>query len=150
MNLKITSMLAAFAFAASTLAPVEADARHRRGDGYHNGRHYDHRYDRRHRHDDDGDAVVAGVVGLALGLALGSMASQSRERRSNCYDNYRYCEPPQRQQYYEPSYDDRGYYEDSREAYERDYSDYNDRQCTRQERQWDRYANRYVTVDVPC
>jgi hypothetical protein len=23
-------------------------------------------------------------------------------------------------------------------------------QCTRPERQWDRYANRYVTVDVPC
>ncbi|MCR6644686.1 MAG: hypothetical protein NVV62_09300 [Terricaulis sp.] len=46
-------------------------------------------------------------------------------------------------------------------AYERDYSDARggayyepppqaQPQCTRRERQWDRYANRYVTIELPC
>ncbi len=34
--------------------------------------------------------------------------------------------------------------------YAEDYGGPRKSQCTRRERQWDRYANRYVTVDVPC
>jgi hypothetical protein len=148
----------------TTLAPVAADARDRRGDGYRSERHYrdydrrDYRHRDRHyrHHDDDDDAVAAGVVGLVLGLAIGSLASQPREPRARCYDNYRRCgPPPRRDEYYdegryEPRYDDR----DS--AYERDYGlEGGDdqplrEQCSRRERQWDRYANRYVVVDVPC
>ncbi|MBC7768682.1 MAG: hypothetical protein H7124_07830 [Phycisphaerales bacterium] len=150
MMRKFVTLLAVFAVAASAFAPAAADARDRRGgyyDGDPHGRHYNHR---RHR-DDDGDAVVAGVVGLALGLALGSMASQQREPRrdASCYDNYQRCAPPPRSDHYEDSYyeGDEEYYDG---AYERDYAEPAYQQCTRQERQWDRYADRYVVVDVPC
>lgn len=65
---------------------------------------------------------------------------------------------------YDPRYDQGGYdpgYNHRGGAYERDYgvappqAGYDPRlqqppQCTRRERQWDRYANRYVVVDVPC
>jgi hypothetical protein len=154
-----SALLAAFAFALTTLAPVDdADARDRRGGYYDRGRDYDHR--RWRDHDDEGDALAAGAVGLILGLALGSMASQPRERGFNCYDNYRRCAPPPPPRCHDPcGYDDsyyrEPYYEDRRSAYESEYG-YDPygppprQQCTRRERQWDRYANRYVTVDVPC
>lgn len=145
---KAAAVLAAIMFTTVTLAPV-AEARDHRRDGYHSGRHY-RDYDRRwhHDHDDDGDAVAAGVVGLVLGLAIGSLASQPSQPQARCYDNYRRCAPP-------PRYDDGYYREDDGGAYERDYGldggDYAPReQCMRTERQWDRYANRYVMVDVPC
>jgi hypothetical protein len=171
---KISALLAAFAFAVTTLAPVTAaDARDRRG--YHdrgNYRDYDHRRGRHHR-DHDGDAVAAGAVGLILGLAIGSLASQPPRRGYDCTDNYQRCAPPPpRRDCYDPCrYDDSYYRQDPRDdryyddrgdsAYERDYGyeggydpaldDRNRReQCVRRERQWDRYANRYVTVDVPC
>ncbi len=175
MMRKLTSLLAAFALAAVTLAPATADARDRRHDGYYDGgRYYDYDHRRRWRHhdDDDGDAVAAGVVGLVLGLAVGSLASQPREPQARCYDNYRRCAPPppprcrsrcddgyHDEGYYDPRYDDR------RGAYERDYGleggpytegdydpYYEERQprCVRRERQWDRYARRYLMVDVPC
>ncbi|MGD9967878.1 MAG: hypothetical protein AB7T59_15260 [Hyphomonadaceae bacterium] len=152
---KFTSLLAAVIVALATFAPAAADARDRRGHGYYDGHHggyYDHR--RRWRDDDDdGEAVAAGVIGLVLGLAIGSMASQpsrddryyQRSRTSPCYD------PCGRDGYYDQGYDP--YYDDRRGEYERDYYDrgeYQPPQCTRRERQWDRYANRYVTVDVPC
>jgi len=153
---KLSALLAALAFALTTFVPVSAaDARDRRG--YYD-RDYHRDYDRRwrHRDRDDGDALAAGAVGLILGLAIGSLASQPRER--DCYDNYRRCAPPPPpprchdpcgydDSYYDPRYDDRS-------AYERDYYEggyYEDApRCTRRERQWDRYANRYVMVDVPC
>lgn len=150
---KLAAVAAAIAFALTTLAPVSADARDRRG--YH-GRHHDGYYDRRHWRDrDDDDALAAGVVGLVLGLAIGAAASQPRDRYDRCYDR---CAPPPprcsdrcgydrgyEEGYYDPRYDDR------RSAYERDYGGYyEEERCVRQERQWDRYARRYVTVDVPC
>jgi hypothetical protein len=102
------------------------------------------------------------------------MASEPEPR--GCYDRYQRCAPPPPppcrnpcgydDSYYrgDPRYDDRrrdDYYADrGGSAYERDYGGYeggydprlDDRrdQCVRRERQWDRYANRYVTVDVPC
>ena len=155
---KLTSLLAAIALAATSLAPAAAEARDRHGRNHHRHDHY-------YRGHDNGDAVAAGVVGLVLGLAIGSMASEPRE--ADCYDNYRRCDPPPPQRgSYDPRYDDRGYddedleggydprYEDPRAAYERDYRRAPDRyaepECTRRERQWDRYANRYLMVDVPC
>lgn len=153
MMRRLTAFAAALAFALTSFTPVAADARDRRHDGYYD-RHYDgHHYRRRHRDRDDGDAVAAGVIGLVLGLAIGAAASQPRER-DRCYDNYRRCAPPPpRRDYYDEGYYEGGY-EDSRAAYEREYGmrpdDDRYEQCTRTERQWDRYANRYVTVDVPC
>ncbi|QGZ93514.1 hypothetical protein [Terricaulis silvestris] len=147
---KISAMLIAALFAATTFAPV-AEARDGRRDGY--SRHYDRDDDRGRRHyrhhDNNDDELAAGVVGLVLGLAIGSLASQPSQPRG-CYDR---C-GGQRDEYYQR---DSGYYEGRGGAYERDYGLEGDRhyedqrpQCVRRERQWDRYANRYVTVDVPC
>lgn len=153
---KLTALAATLAFALTTLAPVAADARDRRHDGYWSGRHDDY-YDHRRRYrDDDNDEVAAGVVGLVLGVALGAALSQPRQAppRAQCYDNYQRCAPPP--QYYDRGYDQGGYYDDRRSAYEQDYGyapqRYEDRppQRTCRERQWDRYANRYLMVDVPC
>jgi hypothetical protein len=174
MMRKFTALLAAFAFAATTLAPLGADARDRRGDGRgYYGHDYD-RYRHRHRDRDDGDAVAAGLVGLVLGLAIGSIASQPREPRVVCRDNYRRCPPPDRydrdrryeEGYYDPRYDDRRYDDRRGSAYEDEYGleggpyaegSYDpyyeaprQPRCMRRERQWDRYARRYVLVDVPC
>ena len=152
MKRKLISVLAAAALAFAAITPDVAQAQDRRGyhDDYRGDRHRDyyhdrdyrdhHRYDRGHRRyrrdrDDHGDAVAAGVIGLVLGLAIGAAASEPREPQARCYDNYQRCEPPRR-------YYDQGAYEPS----------YNDgpADCTRRERQWDRYAQRYVMVDVPC
>lgn len=159
MMRKVSAMLAALLFAATTFAPV-AEARDGRRDGY--SRHYNRDYDRGRRHwrhhDNNDDELAAGAVGLILGLAIGSLASQPRQPRTNCYDNYQRCAaPPPRDDYYQRDsryYDDRG----GDSAYERDYGleggdgYYEDERppCIRRERQWDRYANRYVNVDVPC
>ncbi|MBS0386170.1 MAG: hypothetical protein JSS00_12565 [Proteobacteria bacterium] len=138
---KFTAMVSAAALAASALAPVAQahDWRGYRGDYDGYGRHY--RYDH-------GNAAAAGVVGLIFGLAVGAALSQPRADR--CYDN---CGASD---YYGPP---RGYYgrppprayDEPGSAYEQDYGQapYKS-QCTRRERQWDRYANRYLTVDVPC
>lgn len=146
MMRKFTSLAAAFALAAVSLAPTAADARdhHRGGYNYYHGRHdYGYR-DRR------GDAVAAGAVGLILGLAIGSLASQPPQRGGGCYDR---CGPPPPQR----GYYNQGYNNDPRaddgSAYEEDYGvkdAVESYQCTRQERQYDRYAGRTVTVDVPC
>lgn len=161
---KVSALVAALVLGLTALAPTAAVARDRHG--YHDRgyyRDYDHR--RWRGRDDHGDAVAAGAVGLILGLALGSMASQPRE--PSCYDNYQRCAPPPPppcrnpcgydDSYYrqDPRYDDRYYDDRGGSAYEQDYGydPYQDQpreQCTRRERQWDRYANRYVTVDVPC
>ncbi|MGE0740358.1 MAG: hypothetical protein AB7O98_03380 [Hyphomonadaceae bacterium] len=149
---KFTAVLAAFAFALTTMAPVTAaEARERRG--YYDRDYRDHYrgHHRRHR-DDDSDALAAGAIGLVLGLALGSLASQPSEPQVRCSNNYQRCPQP----YYEDrGYYERGYYEDDGSAYERDYGyapppPPRASECTRRERQWDRYANQYVTVDVPC
>lgn len=161
------ALFAAAAFAASTIAPAEAQERggyyERHGEGYGDHRGYDHRgYDHRRRghrghDDDDGDAVAAGVIGLVLGLAIGAAASQPREQQARCYDNYQRCEPPRG--YDDRGYDDRGYYDQGYGPSSYDPSGYDPRYqqdnplpppCTRRERQWDRYANRYVFVDTPC
>lgn len=147
MMRKITAMVSAAALAATALAPVAAahDWRGYRGDDGYRRDYGDH--DRYWRHD-HGDAAAAGVVGLILGLAVGAAISQPRADR--CYDR---CGQGD---YYGPP---RGYYGrpppraygDPGSAYEQDYGQapYKS-QCTRRERQWDRYANRYLTVDVPC
>ena len=171
---KLTALVAACAIVFTALAPAAEARRHR--DGYYDG-HYDQRY---RRHDHDNDAAAIGVVGLIVGLAIGSMASQNNEPRYACRDNYQRCAPPppprcsqrcddgyyqdQRYQEDERYYEDQGRYEDRGDAYAREYGleggadpryeepRYEDSrpQCTRRERQWDRYAERYVTVDVPC
>jgi len=163
---KLTALVAACAVVFTAIAPTAAEARRHR-DGYYE-RHYDHRY---RRHNDNDEAVAAGVVGLVLGLAIGSMASQNNEPRYRCRDNYQRCAPPpQQDRYYQDQryqqddryYDDRGAYRGRGGSYEEEYGleggegSYDPRyedsrtQCTRRERQWDRYAERYVTVDVPC
>lgn len=152
MKRKIISVAAAAALALAAITPDAALAQDRRGyhddyrgdrHGYYYDDHRDHRrYDRHHRYrrdrDDHGDAVAAGVIGLVLGLAIGAAASERRDPQARCYDNYQRCDPPRRYGYY-----DQG-------AYEPGYDGYGPAECTRQVRQWDRYARRYVIVDVPC
>ena len=139
---KLTSLVAATAFSMVALAPATPAAAHdRRYGGYerHDRDYYDGRrggygdrcrgYRHRDRDNDNDEAIAAGVIGLVLGLAIGAAAEQE-----------------QRRDYYDRSYSDRRYDDD---RYYDGYSD--DRpQCTRRERQWDRYARRYVYVDVPC
>lgn len=151
---KITSLLAASAVAIAAFAPVEASAEHRRDRYYDHGYNgYDCRndgrrnscrgYDRhrnygrhyyRDRDDDDGEAIAAGVIGLVLGLAIGAAADAEQRRPDGYYDNRRYDPYANRR---DDRYYEQGYYEPQQ-------------QCWRRERQWDRYANRYVYVDVPC
>lgn len=176
MRRKLIAVATALALAMGALAPAAQAQDYRRNDGYYGGdRHYDRgrhhdrwdrRYDRSRRgNDDDGEAIAAGVIGLVLGLAIASAASQPRQPQARCSSDYQRCAPPQG--YYNQGYN-QGYYQggysDQGSAYERDYGyDSGSRQdydpyygapqqppCTRRERQWDRYANRYVVVDVPC
>lgn len=141
---KFLSLLGAAALFLTMLAPAQADARDRRG--YHDGRHHGH-YGRHYR-DNDNDELAAGALGLVLGLALGSMASQPRDRYDNgCYDNYRRCAPPPPPPRY---YEDQSYYQDQYDPRYDDRYYEREQQCVRTERQWDRYARRYVMVDVPC
>lgn len=138
MMRKFMAMVSAAALAATAFAPA-AQAHDWRGYHGHYGRYY--RYDH-------GNAAALGVVGLVFGLAIGSALSQPRA--DGCYDRCGggdYYGPP-RGYYGRPpprAYDDPG------SAYEQDYGQapYKS-QCTRTQRQWDRYANRYVSVDVPC
>jgi hypothetical protein len=153
MMRKLTSLVAALALAAASLAPGAAEARDHRGGYNHYNGHYGRYYG---RYDHRGDAAAAGAVGLILGLAIGSLASQP-PRQQGCYDR---CAPPPPcgrcgppPGYYDQGYQGQGYYGDDRSAYEDDYGvkdAVEGYQCTRPERQYDRYARRYVTVDVPC
>lgn len=143
---KFMTVLAVTAFALTTLAPVDASAqrwRHHRdyGDAY--GCRDDNNYGcerdrdrRRYGHGDDGDAVAAGVIGLVLGAVLVSALTSNDNDRDDDYDYDRRGDDG----YYQDGYADDRYYEPPPP----------EPQCTRRERQWDRYANRYVTVDVPC
>ena len=160
MMRKFATILAALAFGLTTLVPATASAQHRGGydrgghdrGGYDRGRgrgHYgdgcrrDNNYgcerdrdNRRYGRGDNDDAIAAGVIGIVLGAVIASAVSNSNnnDRRDDGYydrdDDY----------YRGGDYRDEGYYNEPPPPPE----------CTRRERQWDRYANRYVTVDVPC
>lgn len=176
MRRKSIAVATALALAMGALAPTAQAQDYRRNDGYYGGhyggdRHYDRgrhhdrwdrRYDRSRRgNDDDGEAIAAGVIGLVLGLAIASAASQPRQPQARCSSDYQRCAPPQG--YYNQGYNQGGY-SDQGSAYERDYGyapgpkqsydpyygEPEQPACTRRERQWDRYANQYVVVDVPC
>lgn len=167
---KLTGVLAACAFAFTTLTPAIADAQHRRG-GYYDrgdqGRYY--------RHRDRHDEVAAGVLGLVLGLSLGGIAARHAARRDciegrgcaplpppppgHCYDpcaaQQGYYDPRyERRDGYDPRYDDRRYEEEYGEPLEGGYYEDEDyprprqAQCTR--RRWDDYERRFVTEAVPC
>lgn len=149
---KLTALMAACAVALTALAPVEAAAqRYRGGDrhydrdyrdyrDYDRHRHYDRRRDwRRHDRDDDNDEVAAAIVGLIVGVAIGAAASQNDGRDRRYRDDRRY-DPRYSRDYRDDRYGDYGYADDA----------YAGPPCVRRERQWDRYANRYVIVDVPC
>lgn len=129
MTRKFLAMATAATLALTAFAP--AAQAHDRHDRYRGDYSYGHHDGRRHHRDDHGDAVAAGVLGLIVGVALASAASESHDRAPP---------PPPQYQGYDPG----------GSAYEDDYGDGAKDQCVRQERQWDRYANRYVTVDVPC
>jgi hypothetical protein len=140
MMRKFTAMVSAAALAATVLAPT-AQAREWRGGGYGHYGHYGH-YGR-------GNGAAIGAVGLIFGLALGAALSQPRTDR--CYND---CDA-----YGAPAGPPPGYYarpparadDDPGSAYEQDYGQAPPKsECSRPQRQWDRYANRYVTVDVPC
>lgn len=157
MTRKFMTLAAAATLAFGAMAPV-AQARddhwgggwsgHHDGgrgnwNGYRGGRYRYYGGGRYYGYGND-NAVAAGVVGLILGLAVGSAVNAPR-RDGGCYNN---CAPPP------PQY--QGY--DPGSAYQQDYGTAppkeggypQSRQCTRQGRQWDRYANRYVSADVPC
>jgi len=156
MMRKFMTFVATALFAVATLTPMEASAQRRHHGGWgtdyagcrpdnnygcerdrdrreaHNGyNRYGYGYggdyyDR--RHDDDDDAIAAGVIGLVLGAVVGAAIADSNNRSDDRYDD---------------RYDDRGYSD-----YDRQYAPTPAPQC--RERRWDRYANRYVMVDVPC
>ena len=156
MMRKFATILAALAFGLTTLVPATASAQHRGGGygygrGHHGGGYYgdgcrrDNNYGcerdrdrRRYGRDDNDDAIAAGVIGLVLGAVIASAVSNSNnnDRRDDGYYS-------RDDDYYRGSddYRDRGYYDEPPPP---------PPECTRRERQWDRYANRYVTVDVPC
>lgn len=124
--------------------------------------------------------VVGLVLGLAVGAAVsqparpryysscynGCYAPPPPPPCGGCYAPGGYAPAPG---YYREGYAPRPYYQQNyapQPSYQQPYGDrgydprydnsgleggYYDRGgCTRAERQWDRYANRYVTVDVPC
>jgi hypothetical protein len=172
---KFTAALAAVTLTLSAFAPSVAEARDGWRGGY--GRHDYYRHHGGHGGDAAAAGVIGLVLGLAVGAAV---SQPPRPRySSSCYNGcyapppppppcggcgsygpgyYQqgYAPPPYYQQGYAPppnyqqqGYDDRGYdprYDNG--ALEGGYDDRGG--CTRAERQWDRYANRYVTVDVPC
>lgn len=153
MMRKFATILAALAFGLTTLVPATASAQHRGygyGRGHHGGGYYgdgcrrDNNYGcerdrdrRRYGRDDNDDAIAAGVIGLVLGAVIASAVSNSNnnDRRDDGYYSR-----------------DDDYYRDDGRGYRDDgyYDEPPPPECTRRERQWDRYANRYVTVDVPC
>ncbi|MFT3728173.1 MAG: hypothetical protein QM759_10150 [Terricaulis sp.] len=153
---KIATLVAAAALAATAVAPT-ASARdyYRHGGGYYGHGYYGHGYYGHH-----GDAAAAGAIGLVFGLVLGSALASSASNDHGCYSPCRYDPPPPPPQYrgYDPG---RGGppAPSTRDgsAYEEDYGidpkldgGPEAQSCLRQERQWDRYTQRYVTVNVPC
>jgi hypothetical protein len=176
---KFTAAIAALTLALTAFAPSVAEARDGWRGGYGGyGRHDYYRH--HDRGGDAAAAGVLGLVlGLAVGAAVsqpprpryssncyngcyappppppcgGGCGSYGPGYYQQGYAPQPYYQqgyaPPPPQQYYQQGYDDRGYdprYDNSG----LEGGSYDDRSCTRPERQWDRYANRYVTVDVPC
>lgn len=153
MKRQLCAALAALTLAVGMLAPNSAMADDRRHGGYGRGYdrhdHYDrnyydrgrgHSYNRGHRHhDDNDDELAAGIIGLAIGTMLGAaIASPRAPQRTYAPPPRAYAPPPP--SYYDQGYDRGGYYD---QGYDRG------RTCYRQERQWDSYAGRYLTVDIP-
>jgi len=154
---KFLTILAVSAFALTAIVPDASAQRRGHGRGHHDyGGYYgadrygcrdDNNYGcerdrdrRRYGGSDDGDAVAAGVIGLVLGAVIVSALTSDNNNNNRRDDGY-----------YDRRSDD-GYYRDSGGYDDGRYYDPPPppQQCFRQERQWDRYANRYVIVDVPC
>ena len=152
MKRKFTAFVAAAVLAATALAPTADAQRYRGWGGYE--RHYGGYGHYRGYY--GGQVAAIGVVGLVLGLALGSAISSDHYDRGGCYNPcgaYPPAPPPQYRGY-DPG---RGGPPPDGSAYEQDYGVSpklegapQGSSCTHAERQWDRYANRYVTVEVPC
>lgn len=146
---KFTTMLAASALALAALAPVEASAQHWRYRDY-GGDAYGCRDDNNYGCERDRDRRAA-----RRGYGYGGYGDGYYDRRE-CYDRYG------RNHCYDRDDDDDneaiaagviglvlGAALATAVANDRhDDDDY--RECTRQERRWDRRRQRYVYVDVPC
>lgn len=152
MMRKLTTLLAVSAVALASLAPVSASAQHWRGhDPYYGADAYGCRDDNNYGCERDRDRRAA-----RRGYGYGDRHGYGYRDRPECYDRYG------RNHCYDRDDDDDndavaagvvglvlGALIASAVAQDGNDND-NYRDCTRQERRWDRQRQRYVYVDVPC
>ena len=137
----VSSAFTAILLASTVIAsPAVAGAEERHGGRDSNQRYErmndDRRSDRHQRDDDHGDAAAAAIVGLAIGAILGSTTrshpSQTYVDRDDVGEGY--YSDGYRGDTYEPGYEPAP------------------RTCITREQRWDRYRDRYVTIEraYPC